>query len=243
MKTKQEIQDAIDLFKEMIADESNPKEEREIYESSLSEYEKMLKDFKEPKVEPKKEVKKVEKKPTPVKIDKSKNPYKVDILLDKQSFGKDFDLVKMSDTLFLLQPKNEKYSEFEIEKKGGKWHVTCVTKIKKEFTTPQGAFNYVGKTIYKGKLKEMITKEKKKKDKQKEWEEKHPDGLTVGQSLKKEAKEIGSKTEKNPLNKKDKAPAISGIEKIVEAVKEGMAKESDGKSFIRGLITALQKML
>lgn len=249
---KKEILENIALFKELIADEETPKAEVELYKESLVGYEKKLEEIEaeekkpsKPKVKPKTK----DEKPKPKKKDeklkkKGYNPFEVDLSKDRQGMGKTHDLVKQSDSLYLITPKNEEYSEMELEKKDdGKWHITCTTSTEKTFKSLQGAINYISKVMYSGELKKLIDDKKSKDKKKKEWDKKHPTGLTLNESLKKEADVINNKQDDKAITKTQAKASISGVSEIVKAIKDNMATSEDGKKFLKDLIKELTSLL
>jgi len=157
-----------------------------------------------------------EEKAKKEKADKKKvkavkgNPYNIDSSKDKQKFGKDYQLVKKSDKLYLLVPNNKEYSEYEFELKDDKWTVTCITKDVKTFKTIQGAVNYVGKTLYKQSLKKHIDKAKESNKKSKKWHEEHPDGLDSKEKLDKVADTVDKNT--------DIKKSLKGVDAVVKAI-------------------------
>jgi len=138
------------------------------------------------------------------------NPYSIDITKDKQKFGKDYELVKISDTVFALKPNKEAYFEYELELKNKLWYVTCVTLETQTFKTIQGAINYIGKTLYKQSLAKHIDKSKESAVKTKEWKDKHPKGLNEKEKLDKVADVIDKDS--------DITKSLKGVNDVVKAI-------------------------
>jgi hypothetical protein len=251
-----ELKAEIKEFEEVL-EGTTDKDEREVIEEGLSNLKKELKELESKpqtapiKVEKKEKLaktfKKAQKKATTPKQETS---FKAAEGVKHQKIGKSHELIKVSETAYLLKHANKKHADFEINKKDKKWQVFCITKEEKTFNTLSDAVEYVSKKIYKDELKEFMTERKAKAKKSKERVEKRkeqgkPVELTATEVATKETKKVIEKIDEKHDAGKNVSKDVNGVLKqFVNGIRElkSYKKEID-KKLIRQLIGILKSLI
>jgi superfamily I DNA and RNA helicase len=130
----------------------------------------------------------------------------------------------MADNTYIIQEKDNKWSEMEIQKKAeGKWTVTCRTNENKTFKSLGDAVTHVVATLTKEVYKEKIDKARKAK-KYREELKKHP--VTPAETLKKAAETVENKIKKNRSRAVIMA-AIKETKKILKGLYEELKEAKE----------------